>query len=64
MVRRSDVFRLKSGAVVVVIDQPQSNQAGVNCMVIGGMSTIYPQYGHDIYCFFTDLQAAEKLEVK
>lgn len=64
MVRRSDVFRLESGAVVTVIDRPQSNQAGVNCMVIGGKSQVYPQYGHDIYCFFTDLQAAEKLEVK
>ena len=64
MVRRSDVFRLKSGAIVTVIDQPQSSQAGVNCMVIGGTSQVYPQYGHDIYCFFTDLKEAEKLEVK
>lgn len=64
MVRRSDVFRLKSGAIVTVIDQPQSSQAGVNCMVIGGDSKDYPQYGHDLYCFFTDLKEAEKLEVK
>lgn len=62
MIRRSDVYRLKSGAIVTVIDQPKSNEAGVNCMVIGGDSTTYPPGSWDIYVFFRDL--TDRVEVK